>query len=85
MPAEYVRLSYRQVMPGMRVYDPFRGSPEILAVGRTNYETRQRQGYLAWLMHERGARFTPKAGFVKVLPDDHVAAILADPERRRAR
>jgi hypothetical protein len=69
----------------MRLYDPHLGCPEILAVGRTGYDTRRRMGHLGWLMTDRHARFVPKAGFVKVLPDDHVAAILADPRGRRAR
>lgn len=83
--AEYVRLSYRQAMPGMRQYNPARGNPEIQAIVRTNADTRRYLASPAAMATSAAWEFTPRGGFIKVVPDDHVAAILADPEGRRAR
>jgi hypothetical protein len=53
----------------MRLYDPFRGHPVIQAVVRTSSKTRRTLGTPAALATAVDWRFTPRQGFVKILPE----------------
>jgi len=61
------RLSWRRVQPGMRIYDPSKGNPLIMAIVPTNTDTRREIRHPAAMATTTDWRFAPKAGFVKLV------------------
>jgi hypothetical protein len=61
------RVSWRRVMPGMRLFDPSKGNPLITAIVPTTRKTRRELHTSAAMATSTDWRFAPKAGFVKIL------------------